>query len=340
MDILQNRFGGIHKRRKIHLFSIILPFFIGIILLGNNYAVISSVDEVYFNKISKELNINELHNASLTFIPSDTIRNHKFPIVISNEDKFPLYYNCSWVSTFVELSNTGGDRYWIELDGTNEGEGSIQFYQEYNGEIVQISDSQTIKWSIPEISNKLPIKMDYEYFSNNFYLVQYEYTLIAEIFDGYVNINYITANTNGPIENNMNEDGLIFPSFDDLFNNINLSEARRFQNWIYQTNFRAYDGGASKYTLILWWEDNSFTRLDYHRKYEGDAILTILSHNIISDLERSIYDSTIEAMNNSLNVSSTTEKVIFKFISPHWIIAGSVIIRILLVTKEKRHHFT
>lgn len=137
----------------------------------------------------------------------------------------------------------------------------------------------------------------------------------------------------------MKEDGLKFPSFSELFTNISLEEVRRFQTWIYNPNGFAYDGGTKKYTVTLWWDDNTFTKLDYHRKLEGSIIVTIYSHDIINKLERNIRDSTIEALNNTDYIDSDAALLHFS-VSPIMILPF-LLIRIFLVRKRNRlsgHH--
>lgn len=294
--------------RRLNALGIMVTIIIGSSFLGSNYPDLRSIRAIQTDAISYvtpsiEMNNNHTQNASLTFIPTNIILNHKFPIRISNPVNLPLFYNASWESSLVEINNT----LWIELDGSANGIGSIQFYQVVNGELIEFSISYTIIWSIPEITSELPVKINYDRSAQNSYLWIYDYTLKAQITTGSADIQYTTANEDGPIAANFFVDGVAFPSFSDLLEGINLTEVRRFQTWIIQSDIMAYDGGTETFGISLGWEDGSSTFFDYHTKLEGQAIFTIQSHGAIRDLERIIYYSIIDSMNNSINMSSTTE---------------------------------
>ncbi|MHA2033176.1 MAG: hypothetical protein ACW99Q_27725 [Candidatus Kariarchaeaceae archaeon] len=323
----------------------VLGLIIGLALMGSNYGTTIVANTEQNRKEQNQIHSSESGNASLTFIPTNSIRNTQFPIVIYNPDQSPIYLKASWEPVIFELMlsdeekeyyNPGRDPYWIELDGSQDGDGTIQLYQEVNNEISEFSGVQSVKWAIPEITDEFPTKIEYNYdITMGFVPHPGQYTIESEIYDGYANIEYNPSNDLvGPFPNSMAEDGLVFPSFSELFKNVNLTEAKRFQTWIYTSNAWAADGGIRKFTITLHWDDSTTTKLDYHRKLEGSVIYTIYSHNIIDNIHRVLQDSTIEALNNSKHVSSETSALHIS--APTLIISTFLIIKISFSRKANR----
>lgn len=199
-----NKMGVQNYGRDIISRSMVFTLIVGLTLMGSVDETTLAVNTEQDGREQNEIYTHGSANASLGFIPTDTIRNNKFPIVINNPDRASLYYKVSWSSEIFELKQSdepkeyfifGNDPYWIELDDSLEGDATINLFQEVNNELIEFSGTQSVKWSIPDLSDNFPTKIDYEYdIVMGFVPNPGEYTLKSEIHDGHANIEYNPSN--------------------------------------------------------------------------------------------------------------------------------------------------